>query len=80
MEPDLKDRLNKFWEVESLGSAESSVIQQFKSETKFNGEPYVTKLPFRQGHDSLPSNFFLCKQRVNNLKGRLDRENTSSWV
>ena len=56
----LEKTLTKFWEIESVGeSEESSVYEKFADEIEFNGERYVTKLPFRPHHDQISDNFRL---------------------
>ena len=40
-----------------------------------NGQRYVTKLPFRPGHEFLPDNFSVCEQRLKRLRNRLTSEN-----
>ena len=40
-----------------------------------NGERYITKLPFKPDHDSLPDNCKICENRLNKLKVRLRETN-----
>ena len=64
----LCEELNKFWQVESIGDNENqNVLTSFKDTIKFNGERYVTELPFRPDHDQLPDNFAVAKQRLESL-------------
>ena len=71
----LREELNRFWEIETIGKSEENVIYQFENEIQFNGTRYVTKLPFKTDHDLLPDNFEVAKIRLLNLKRRLLKEN-----
>ena len=71
----LREELNRFWEIETIGKTEENVIYQFENEFQFNGTRYVTKLPFKTDHDLLPDNFEVAKIRLQNLKRRLLKEN-----
>ena len=68
---DLRQELQKFWEVESIGSATSDVVSKFEEDIVHNGTRYVVKLPFKPGHDLLPDNFNACEGRLKALKSRL---------
>ena len=46
----------------------------FEQDVTFNRERYVTKLPFKPDHDSLPDKFKNCEIRLKNLKSRLLKE------
>ncbi|XP_057297885.1 uncharacterized protein LOC130628870 [Hydractinia symbiolongicarpus] len=64
----LRDELNKFWQIESIGDGENeNVLSSFKQTLEFNGERYVTELPFRPDHDKLSDNFAVSKQRLDSL-------------
>ena len=68
----LRDELNKFWNVESIGEERGDcVIHEFERDIVHNGTRYVTKLPFRPDHDILPDNFLASKGRLNSLQKRL---------
>ena len=43
----LKDPIPKFWEVENVGVDEDPVYKNFKLTISFDGERYVTALPFK---------------------------------
>ena len=51
----LKDSIQKFWEVENVGVDEHPVYENFKQTISFDGERYVTALPFKPFHKPLPS-------------------------
>ena len=60
---DLNNSLNKFWQIEETGTSDSCVINQFTKDISHDGNRYVTKLPFKSVHESLPDNFFTCEKR-----------------
>ena len=68
---DLRQDLEKFWKVESVQDAEECVIHKFEKDISFNGERYVTKLPFRLDHPLLPDNEFVCEKRLRSMHGKL---------
>ena len=70
----LRKDLDKFWAVENVAGSDQCVIHQFEKEIAFNGERYVTKLPFRPDHRELSDNLEICKSRLRNLKSRLERD------
>ena len=73
---ELKEDLSKFWSVEDLTNSEKTcATREFEQDITFNGERYVTKLPFKPDRDSLTGNFKNCEIRLKNLKGRLLKEN-----
>ena len=47
------------------------VITQFEKDIYHNGERYVTKLPFKPDHDTIPDNFRICEKRLVSLDKRL---------
>ena len=71
----LESVLNKFWCGENSGTKDNCVIHDFEKYIFHNGQRYVTKLPFRPGHEFLPDNFSVCEQRLKKLKNRLTSEN-----
>ena len=75
-EDSLRNELKHFWEVESVGCSESNVYEQFKDNIKFVGDRYVTKLPFKPHADVLPDNYKLSLNRLNQLKNRLEKNDT----
>ena len=70
----LDNTLSKFWEVESIGSPEENVFDQYKENVEFDGGIYVTKLPFKLHHEILPDNFQLSKNRLISLRGKPDKD------
>ena len=74
----LRNDLKRFWEIESMSSTQDCVVHQFEKDIRFNGERYVTKLPFRPDHSSLPSNIEISKARLRSLRHRLVRDSLMS--
>ena len=70
----LRSDLERFWKIEDLQSTDDCVIYQFTKEIRFDGQRYVSHLPFRPDHEPLPDNLEVCKTRLNNLRGRLERQ------
>ena len=73
-EESLDDILSKFWEVESIGSPEENVFDQFKEDVEFNGGIYVTELPFKLHHEILSDNFQFSRNRLMSLRRKLDKD------
>ena len=69
----LKGSIQRFWEVENVGVDEHPVYENFKQTISFDGERYVTALPFKPFHKPLPDNYTLSKHRLSILKTKLDK-------
>ena len=69
----LKGSIQRFWEVENVGVDEHPVYENFKQSISFDGERYVTALPFEPFHKPLPDNCTLSKHRLSILKTKLDK-------
>ena len=67
----LRSELNKFWSVESVDTEDDCVVHQFQKDIVFNGERYVTKLPFKPDHDTLPDNYCVSERRLVSLRKKL---------
>ena len=68
----LESAVSKLWDLESLGiKAGDEVHESFESEINFVDGRYSVKLPWKQGHDPLPSNYE--KSRVESTKSRVDK-------
>ena len=68
-EDDLRRELHNFWEMEAVGTSNvDQVYEQFKLDITFNGERYVTKLPFKPHADIIPDNFSLSFKRLQSLE------------
>jgi len=51
---------------------EDSVVNRFEKEILHDGDRYVTKLPFKPKHDSLPDNFAVSKRRLLTTRRKLE--------
>ena len=73
---ELREDLSSFWNVEDITNSDKTyVTRKFEQDITFNGESYVTKLPFKPDHDSLPDNSKNCEISLQSLKDRLLKEN-----
>ena len=63
---DMKDDLQKFWDLETLGikEREASVYDKFSSDIRFTGERYQVKLPFKDNHPVLPDSYSAASRRL----------------
>ena len=61
--------IQELWDLETLGVRESSeVYEDLVDSTGFNGNRYSVNLPWKEGDDSLPSNYELSLSR---MKGQI---------
>jgi hypothetical protein len=59
------ENVKQIWDLEILGIVEGDEIHdEFVENIKFNGNRYSVKLPWRDGHENLPSNFELSLGRL----------------
>jgi hypothetical protein len=68
---DLRQDLQKFWEVENIGSSEGGIVSKFEKNIEHDGTRYVVTLPFKPDHELLPDNYNISEARLKSLKGRL---------
>ena len=63
---DMKDDLQKFWDLETLSikKHETSVYDKFPNDITFTGERYQVKLPFKDNHPMLPDNYTVALRRL----------------
>ena len=67
MTESLERNVQRLWDLEALGIAGSSeVYEDFVDSIAFNGTRYSVKLPWKEGHNSLPSNYELSLSRLGN--------------
>ena len=67
----LESAVSKLWDLESLGiKASDEVHESFESEINFIDGRYSVKLPWKQGHDPLPSNY---ENSFSRMKGQIKR-------
>ena len=58
--------------METLGIEFNSVYETFKNEIYFDGQRYITTLPFKPHHKPILDNFMLSKHRLHSLRNKLD--------
>ena len=67
----LDSEINKLWDLKSIGiKSNDDVHESFENDIEFSGGRYSVKLPWKQGHDPLPSNF---ENSFSRMKGQLKR-------
>ena len=55
---DIREELEQIWKIEGIDNdGETDVYEEFKNEIKFDGERYITLLPFKPEHDVIPDNY-----------------------
>ena len=63
--------VNKLWDLETLGIRENNDVHEaLLDKIKFNGSKYSVKLPWKQGHEHLPTNYSNSLAR---MKGQIKR-------
>ena len=67
----LRDHLDKFWAIESIGAESDQVVNDFENSIVHDGTRYVAKLPFKPDHEPLPDNLKVSETRLKSLKRRL---------
>ena len=70
---ELNTQLRSFWDLESLGisKTDKSVCETFSSSVKFEEGRYTVRLPWKESHPDLSSNYELSVSRLNGLLRRL---------
>ena len=70
--------LKRFWETESIGIKEESEITGssdcFNENVCFNGHRYEVRLPWKDNHPTVPSDYELCVNRLRSLQRKLLKE------
>ena len=68
---DINFNVNKLWDLETLRVKESDDVHEaLLDKIKFNGTKYSVKLPWKQGHGHLPTNYSNSLAR---MKGQIKR-------
>ena len=71
----LEGNVQRLWDLETLGIKESDgVYEEFVDSIAFNGNRYSVKLPWKEGQDSLPSNYELSLSRMKSQIRKLRKE------
>lgn len=73
--PDLDDKVQKFWDLDSIGitSNEQSVCDKVVEKIEFIDGRYVVELPMKEGHPLIQDNYFPSVKRLGILKGKLEK-------
>ncbi|VDI06135.1 Hypothetical predicted protein [Mytilus galloprovincialis] len=74
--------LEAFWKLESLGVVDTEPEDENidfmnmyqKTSVEFYHNRYIAKLPWKQDHETLPTNFVITKQRTENVVKRLSQD------
>ncbi|XP_064620787.1 uncharacterized protein LOC135483687 [Lineus longissimus] len=70
-------QLEKFWDIESIGITDKTTTKDITyedyTETHLRKEDnrYIAKLPWREDHPPLPTNYNVCRARTRNMVRRL---------
>ena len=66
-----EDYVHKLWDYDTLGIREGDEVHEaLKDAISFNGERYQVRLPWKEGHSTLPSNYVNSLRR---LKGQVQK-------
>ena len=73
--------LEKLWNLESIGINSKEVeqnndefLKKYQEESiEFHGNKYIVGLPWKQDHETLPTNFVVAKRRTENVIKRLSK-------
>ena len=61
----LDENVKRIWDLETIGVIESKEMHDdFVENIEFNGSRYSVKLPWRDGHENLPSNYDVSLARL----------------
>ena len=71
----LKD-VHRLWDLETLGirDTEDEVHETFKNSISFNGIRYSVRLPWKEGHPELPSNYSTSLNHLRTQVRKLERD------
>ena len=71
----LECEIKRLWDLDSIGIRVSDEVHEtFENEVSFNNNIYSVKLPWRQGHDPLPTNYVNSLARMQNQMRKLRKE------
>ena len=74
---ELVNTLKEFWETESIGikeQVEESSGNSFIKDLSYDGKRYVVGLPWKESREAIPSEYQLCRNRLNSLHLKLKRD------
>ncbi|XP_044165345.1 uncharacterized protein LOC122949316 [Acropora millepora] len=68
--------MNRMWDLETIGIKEprSGVYEEYRDSISFDGQRYSVKLPWKEGHPDLPTNYATSMRRLKSQVARLERE------
>ena len=70
-----EDFVHKLWDYETLGIREGDEVHEaLKDAISFNGERYQVRLPWKEGHGVLPSNYGNSLKRLKGQMQKLKRD------
>ena len=72
----LEGDVHKLWDMETLGiiETEDEVHEAFVNSVLFTGNRYSVRLPWKEGHPELPSNYATSLRRLKTQVARLEKE------
>ena len=71
----VEGELRKLWDLETIGIRPcDEVTENFFDDVSFNGVRYSVRLPWKTGHDSLPTNYNNSLHRLKNLLVKLSND------
>ena len=71
----LDENVKRMWDLETMGVVESKEMHdEFVENIEFTGSRYSVKLPWRDGHENLPSNYQLSLARLKSQVRKLQKE------
>ena len=71
----LDSEVGKLWDLESIGiRMNDEVHETFENEISYRDGKYFVKLPWRKGHDTLPSNYVHSLGRMQNQLRKLRKD------
>ena len=72
----LEGDVHKLWDMETLGiiETEDEVHEAFVNSVSFTGNRYSVRLPWKEGHPELPSNYATSLRRLKTQVARLEKE------
>ena len=74
----LKNSASRLWDLETLGIREENEVHEaLKDAISFNGERYEVSLPWKEGHEPLPTNY---RNSLKRLTGQIERLKNDSEI
>ena len=72
----VESEIHQLWDLETLGikSLEDEVHKEFNENISFEGGRYSVKLPWKEGHPELPTNYSTSLRRLKSQVARLEKE------